>query len=383
MVLILGSLSAFGPLSIDMYLPAFPSLSASLRVGPSAVQLTLTACLIGLAAGQLVAGPLSDTLGRRRPLLVGLAVYSVLSAACVLAPSIYALAGLRLLQGAGGAAGIVIAGAAVRDRFSGVAMAKFLSTLLLVNGLAPIAAPVVGGQLLRVMSWRGVFVVLTAIGVVLLVVCWLWFDESLPESRRRAGSLADTVRSFGVLVRDRGFTGYALTGGLAFAAMFAYISGSSFVLQDIFGLSPQWFGLVFSANAVGIVVVGQANRWLVGRYSPRSLLKVGVAAATVGGVVVLVAILGRSGLGVLLPGLFVVVASTGSVLPNTRALAMADYPDLAGTAAALSGVFQFAVGGAVAPLVGIAGTGTAVPMAVVIAASVIAASVVFVVVRRR
>jgi DHA1 family bicyclomycin/chloramphenicol resistance-like MFS transporter len=377
LVLILGSLSAFGPLSIDMYLPAFPSLSASLRAGPSAVQLTLTTCLVGLAVGQLVAGPLSDTLGRRRPLLVGLAVYACLSAACVVAPSVYALAGLRLVQGAGGAAGIVIAGAAVRDRFSGVAMAKFLSTLLLVNGLAPIAAPVIGGQLLRFMSWRGVFVVLAGIGVVLFVVCLVWFDESLPERRRRPGSLGATLRSFGRLSADRAFAGYALTGGLAFAAMFAYISGSSFVLQDIFGLSPQGFGLVFGTNALGIVAVGQLNRWLVGRFSPRRLLAVSLSTATVGGGVVLAAILAGWGLVALLPGLFAVVASTGSVLPNTRALAMADHPDQAGTATALLGVLQFAVGGVVAPLIGVAGTGTAIPMAVVIAVLAASSLVVF------
>lgn len=377
LVVILGSLSAFAPLSIDMYLPAFPSLSADLRAGPSAVQLTLTACLIGLAVGQLVAGPLSDTLGRRRPLLVGLVGYTLLSAACVVAPSIYALAGLRLAQGAGGAAGIVIAAAAVRDRFSGVAMARFLSTLLLVNGLAPIAAPVIGGQLLRFMSWRGVFVVLTGIGVVLFVTCLVWFDESLPPERRRSGGLGDTLRSFGRLLADRAFSGYALTGGLAFAAMFAYISGSSFVLQDIFRLSPQQFGLVFGANALGIVVVGQANRWLVGRFPPRLLLAVSLGTATAGGAVVLASVLGGWGLPALLPGLFAVVASTGVVLPNTRALAMADHPDLAGTASALLGVLQFAVGGLVAPLIGIAGTGTALPMAVVIAALVVLAFLIF------
>jgi DHA1 family bicyclomycin/chloramphenicol resistance-like MFS transporter len=367
LVVLLGSMTAFGPFSIDMYLPAFPSLSADLHAGPSAVQLTLTACLIGLAAGQLVAGPLSDTLGRRRPLLVGLVVYTVLSAACVFAPSVYLLAVLRLAQGFGGAAGIVIAGAAVRDRYAGVAMARFLSTLMLVNGLAPIVAPVIGGQLLRVVSWRGVFVVLTGIGLVLLLACLAWFDESLPPERRRPGSLGDTVRSFGQLLRDRAFAGYALSGGLAVAAMFAYISGSSFVLQDIFGLSPQLFGLVFGTNAFGIIAVGQLNRWLLGRCMPRSLLAVSLCTSTAGGVLLLVAVLAGWGLPAILPALFAVVASVGVVLPNTRALAMADYPDRAGTASALLGVLQFAIGGLVAPLIGIGGTGTAVPMAVVIA----------------
>ncbi|HEX5403565.1 MAG TPA: Bcr/CflA family multidrug efflux MFS transporter [Pseudonocardiaceae bacterium] len=383
LVLILGSLSAFGPLSIDMYLPAFPSLSAELHAGPSAVQLTLTACLIGLAVGQLVAGPLSDTLGRRGPLLVGLVCYTVLSAACFVAPSIYALAGLRLLQGVGGSAGLVIAGAAVRDRYAGVAMARFLSTLMLVNGLAPIVAPVIGGQLLRVTSWRGVFVVLTAFGLILLLACTAWFDESLPPQRRRPGSMRDTVRSFGrLLLRDRTFTGYAFAGGLAFAAMFAYISGSSFVLQDIFGLSPQQFGLVFGTNALGIVVVGQLNRWLVSRITPRTLLAVGLVVATAGGALLVVAVLAGLGLPALLPGLFAVVASIGIVLPNTRALATADYPDLAGTSSALLGVSQFAIGGVVAPLIGLGGTGTALPMVAVIAALTVLALVVFVLMTR-
>jgi DHA1 family bicyclomycin/chloramphenicol resistance-like MFS transporter len=382
LVVILGSLSAFAPLSIDMYLPAFPSLAANLHAGPSAVQLTLTACLIGLATGQLVVGPLSDTLGRRGPLLVGLVCYTVLSAACLVAPSVWALAGLRLLQGFGGSAGLVIATAAVRDRYAGVAMARYLSTLMLVNGLAPIVAPVIGSQLLRFTSWRGVFVVLTVVGVLLLVACLAWFDESLPVERRRPGSLGATLRSFGQLLRDRRFTGYGLTGGLAFAAMFAYISGSSFVLQDIFGLSAQQFGLVFGTNALGIVVVGQLNRWLVGKYSPRALLAAGLIAATTGGVLVVVGVPAGWGLPALLPGLFAVVASIGIVLPNTRALATADYPDLAGTSSALLGVAQFAVGGLVAPLIGIGGTGTALPMVVVIAALTVLALVVFAVLTR-
>jgi MFS transporter, DHA1 family, multidrug resistance protein len=369
LVVILGSLSAFGPLSIDMYLPAFPAISAGLHAGPSAVQLTLTACLLGLASGQLVAGPLSDSFGRRRPLLVGLVVYTVLSAACVVAPSVYVLAALRFLQGLGGAAGLVIANAAVRDRYSGVAMARFLSTLMLVNGVAPIIAPVVGGQLLRVVSWRGVFVVLAAVGLVLLLACVAWFDESLPPERRRSGGgIGDTLGAFRRLAADRSFAGYALSGGFAFAAMFAYISGSSFVLQDIFGLSPQQFGLVFGTNALGIVAVGQVNRVLVAHVPPRRVLAVGLAVAMCGGVLLLVAVAAGWGLPVILPGLFAVVASIGVVLPNTRALAMAGYPDLAGTASALVGVLQFAVGGLVAPLIGVGGVGTALPMAVVIAA---------------
>jgi DHA1 family bicyclomycin/chloramphenicol resistance-like MFS transporter len=377
LIVILGSLSAFAPLSIDMYLPAFPGISADLRAGPSAVQLTLTTCLVGLALGQLVAGPLSDTLGRRRPLLVGLIVYTVLSAACVAVPSVYVLVGLRFFQGLGGSAGLVIAAAAVRDRYAGVAMARFLSTLTLVTGLAPILAPMVGGQLLRLVSWRGVFVVLTAIGAALLLACYFWFDESLPPERRHAGGLGATMRSFGRLLADRSFTGYALAGGLGFAAMFSYISGSSFVLQDIYGLTPQQFGLVFGGNALGLVIASQANRWLVDRFPPRRVLAGGLCVCLAGGVLLVGAVLGNWGLPAILPGLFCVVASIGVITPNARALAMVGYPDLAGTASALVGALLFAIGGLVAPLIGVGGTTTALPMATVIAALAAGALLVF------
>jgi DHA1 family bicyclomycin/chloramphenicol resistance-like MFS transporter len=256
-------------------------------------------------------------------------------------------------------------------------MARFLSTLTLVTGLAPILAPVIGGQLLRLMSWRGVFVVLTAIGAVLLVVCLVWFDESLPPDRRRPGGLGQTLRSFGTLLADRTFTGYALIGGLGFAAMFAYIAGSSFVLQDIFRVSPQVYGLVFGGNALGLVVAAQVNRALVRRFSPGRVLGAGLCTALAGGVLLLAAVLLGWGLPAILPGLFVVVASNGVIASNARALAMAGYPDLAGTASALQGVLQFSVGGLVAPLVGVAGTRTALPMAMVIAALATSALMVY------
>ncbi|HWC79083.1 MAG TPA: Bcr/CflA family multidrug efflux MFS transporter [Pseudonocardiaceae bacterium] len=382
LVLILGSLSSFGPLSIDMYLPAFPSIAGDLHAGPSAVQLTLTACLVGLAVGQLVTGPLSDTLGRKRPLMVGLVLYVLLSVGCALAPSVGALIGFRFLQALGGGAGLVIANAAARDRFSGTAMARFLSLLMLVNGIAPIVAPVIGGQLLRFTSWRGVFWLLAAIGLLLVAVCGLWLAESLPPERRVPGRLPDTLRSYGSLLSTRLFLGYTLAAGCSFAAMFAYISGSSFVLQDIFGLSAQQFSLVFAVNALGIVTAGQLNGRVVGRFGPRRLLAVGLASATVGGIGLLLAVLLGWGLPAVLIGLFLVVSSIGLVSPNGVALAMADYPSMAGTAAALLGMAQTVIGGVVAPLVGLGGTATAVPMAVVISVLTVAGFAVFVLLTR-
>ncbi|PWW56229.1 DHA1 family bicyclomycin/chloramphenicol resistance-like MFS transporter [Actinokineospora spheciospongiae] len=367
LALILGGLAAFGPLSIDMYLPAFPELARTLGAGESQVQLTLTAFMVGLAAGQVVAGPLSDSLGRRKPLLVGLVLYTVSSLVCAVAPTVYALVGLRFAQGVSAAAGVVIARAAVRDLYSGTEMARFFSMLMLVNGLAPMLAPVVGGQVLRWVSWPGIFVVLAGFGVLLLLASAVGLPETLPPQRRKPPHLRATVRSYVRIGTDRTFIAYALAAGFTLGAMFAYISGSSFVLQDLHGLSPQQFSVVFGVNALGIVLLSQLNNLLLRWFTPRRLLTAGLVSSTVGGAAVLAAVLGGLGLPFLLPGLFVVVASVGMVTPNSTALALADHAGRAGTAAALLGVLQFVIGGLAAPLVGI-GHGSALPMALVIAA---------------
>jgi DHA1 family bicyclomycin/chloramphenicol resistance-like MFS transporter len=377
-VFILGALTAFGPLSIDMYLPALPSLSQDFGTGASQVQLTLSACLLGLALGQTIAGPLSDTLGRRRPLLAGLTAYALASLLCVVAPSVWALVALRLVQGAAGAAGIVIARAVVRDLHSGVAAARFFSLLMLVNGLAPILAPLFGGLLLRFTSWRGVFIVLAIIGTLLLLAAATGLRETLPPERRQSGSICTTITTFGRLLSDGSFVGYALSCGLAFAAMFAYISGSPFVLQDIYGLSPQLFSVMFAINALGLVVAGQVNGRLVGRVPPIRLLTAGLVATATGGTALLsVVAIGGIGLIGILPSLFVVVSSLGFVLPNATALALSNYPRTAGSASALVGVLQFAIGAAAAPLVGAFGARTALPMSVVIATLGVSALAVF------
>ncbi len=368
LLLILGALSAFAPLSIDMYLPALPALGRGFGVSAAQVQLTLSACLLGLALGQLVAGPLSDALGRRRPLLVGVAAYTVASLLCVLAPSVGALVAVRFVQGLAGAAGIVIARAVVRDRYAGVAAARYFSLLMLVNGLAPILAPVIGGQLLRVTSWRGVFVVLAAIGALLLLATASGLDETLASADRHTGGLPATLSTFRRLLADRFFVGYALSSGLSFAAMFAYIAGSPFVLQDIYGLSPQLFSLVFGVNALGIMAASQINGRLVDRVPLPRLLAVGLAMTALGGIAVLAAVLGHVGLIGVTPALCVVVSSQGIVLPNATSLALSGHPRTAGSASALLGVLQYVIGAAAAPLVGVGGTATALPMAVVIAA---------------
>ncbi|MEV0402100.1 multidrug effflux MFS transporter [Actinoallomurus sp. NPDC050550] len=378
LIFILGALTAIGPLSIDMYLPALPKLTHDLSAGASLVQLTLTACLVGLAVGQLLAGPISDTWGRRRPLLVGVALYTVASLLCAVAPTVPALIALRLVQGAAGAAGIVIARAVVRDLYDGRAAARFFALLMLVNGVAPIAAPVIGGQLLRVTSWRGVFVLIAVIGALMTVAAYAGLRETLPRSGRGPGGLGSTLRTFAGLCADRVFVGYALAGGLAFAAMFAYISGSPFVVQDIYGLSPQAYSLIFAVNALGIVGAGQVSGWLVARVRLRVLLAAGLLISLAGGVALPVAIGAGLGLPGVLPALFLVVAAIGLIMPNATALALTGRPPaVAGSASALLGLAQFVIGGAAAPLVGVAGSHTAVPMGLVIAALTVAASLAF------
>jgi DHA1 family bicyclomycin/chloramphenicol resistance-like MFS transporter len=368
LILILGALSAFGPLSVDMYLPALPALARDFGARPPVIQLTLTTCLAGLALGQLLAGPVSDALGRRPPLLIGLAAFTVASAGCALAPSAGVLVGLRLLQGLGGAAAIVIARAIVRDLYQGVAAARFFAVLTLVSGSAPILAPTVGAQILRVSSWRGVFAVLTAAGAALLAASALGLGESLPAARRHAGGVSGTLVTFRRLAGDRAFMGYVLSQALAFAAMFAYISGSPFVLEEIYGASPQQFSAVFALNALGIVAAGQASARLVGRVAPRRLLLAGLALNALGGAALLAVTLAGLGLAAVLAALFLVPASLGLILPNATALALGRHPEAAGTASAVIGVVQFSAGALVAPLVGAGGQATAVSMAVVIAA---------------
>ncbi|MFF4216346.1 multidrug effflux MFS transporter [Streptomyces nondiastaticus] len=367
--LVLGGLTALPPLSMDMYLPALPEVTGALHSPAATVQLTLTACLMGMALGQLVVGPMSDKWGRRRPLLAGMVVYILATAACALAPTAGLLIGCRLVQGLAGAAGIVIARAVVRDLYDGVAMARFFSTLMLISGVAPVVAPLIGGQILRLTDWRGVFVVLTAVGVLLTLAVWRFLHETLPPEKRQAGGLGAALRAMGALLGDRVFTGYMLAGGFAFAALFAYISASPFVVQDIYGASPQTFSLLFGLNSIGLVLVGQINgKLLVGRVSLDKALAVGLAVIALAAAALLLmasGVFGKAGLAPVAAGLFVLMSAMGLAMPNTNAQALMRSRDAAGSASALLGTSTFLLGALVSPLVGIAGEGTAVPMATV------------------
>ena len=382
MIVVLGLLVALGPLTIDMYLPALPAIVDDFATSSAAVQLTLTGTLVGLALGQLLIGPLSDAVGRRAPLIAGTALHVVASVSCALAPNITVLGALRVVQGLGAAAAAVIAMAVVRDLFNGAAFAQLLSRLLLVMGAAPILAPTLGSELLRWTQWRGVFAALAVFGVLLLLIAVLGLRETLPPARRQRGGVLPTVRLYGSLLRDRAFVGLVLVAGLAMAALFAYVGGSSFVLQEQYGLNEQEFGFAFGAGAIGLIAATQGNVRLLRRYSPERILLAALFVGTGAALVLLgVAATGLGGLPALLASLWVVLASAGLALPNAPALALTRHGEAAGTASALLGAVQFGIGALAAPLVGVLGTG-AVAMTLVIAGGLASALVVLLLVVR-
>ncbi|WP_426512164.1 multidrug effflux MFS transporter [Dactylosporangium sp. McL0621] len=374
LTLVLGFLTALGPLTIDMYLPALPTITTGLHASAAAVQLTLTGTLAGLAIGQLIVGPLSDAFGRRVPLLAGIAVHVTASVLCVFAPNLAVLGTLRVLQGLGAAAASVVAMAVVRDLFNGLAAARLLSRLMLVVGVAPILAPTIGGLVLRLTQWRGVFVVLAVAGLAILAATAFALPETLPAGRRRGGGVGGTVRDYGRLFADRVYVGLIIVAGLSMAALIAYVSGSSFVFQDEYGMSQQQFAFVFAGGAVGLIGATQLNVRLLRRWTPQRILAGALVAGVAAGAVLLALAATHTGglLGVLLP-LWTVLAMVGLAMPNAPALALSRHGEAAGTAAALLGAVQFGVGALAAPLVGVLGVG-ALAMAIVVFGGMAAAA---------
>jgi len=373
-MLVLGMLEAFGPLSMDLYLPQLPQLAASLGTTEALAQATMSACMIGLGLGQLAAGPLSDRLGRRLPLLVGVAAFAVLSAVCAVAPNIELLLVARFLQGLAGSAGIVICLAIARDQFEGVELSRMLSLLFLVSGTAPIIAPVVGGQLARIMDWRGIFGVLSGVGVLLLLVVVLALPETLSPSARHRGGLRVWGAHAGAVVRDRLFVAVlcaAAGGGVAF---FTYLSMSSFVLQDEFGLSPQEFSVAFAAGALASIAGSQLSRLVVRRWGPLRVYLGGITATLLATTAFLVlALLGVGMMGVVIALVgFMLCSGIGG--PNGQTLALAHHAVRAGTASALLGMATFLFGPVLAPVAAGLGGTTAITMAATMTVAAAAAA---------
>ncbi|MGW5644362.1 multidrug effflux MFS transporter [Saccharopolyspora sp. NPDC003752] len=367
LIIVLGGLSAVSPFATDMYAPAFPQIVTSFATSGTAVQLSLTACLVGLAVGQVVLGPVSDATGRRRLLLAGSGLFTALSLVCAFAPTIAVFDVARLLQGAAGSAGLVIGRAVISDRFTGPSAARKLSTLSVIAMTAPVLAPVAGGLVLGVGSWRLVFVALAATGLVLMTTVWAWVPESLPAERRRTGGLRAALTAMGGLLRRRELVGHLLVMGCGLAALFAYITGSPFVFQNVYGLSPTGYSLVFATNAVGTTVAGAVFGRLAGRVRLNSLLVIGVAVM-VAAAITLVALLavGISTFPATWACLFGLTSGFGVALPASTTIVLAVGGDAPGAASGLLGGTQFVLAAAAAPLPGVLGSTTAMSMAAVV-----------------
>jgi DHA1 family bicyclomycin/chloramphenicol resistance-like MFS transporter len=382
-VLVLGALVALGPFTVDLYLPAFPDVAAELGVGDAAIQLTLTATMVGFALGQLVVGPLSDALGRRRPLIIATAVHVLASIAVAFAPTIEWVMAGRVLQGIGAAGGGVVAMAMVRDLFGGQQLIRMLSRMALVTGLAPVLAPVIGSQLLAVMDWRGLFLALAAFGVVMTVVAGWLMVETLPAERRGAFEVSAVARRYRHLFADGAFIGVAIVGAATFTALFAYLSASSLLLQDQFGLSPQQYGIVFGINSLGLVIGTQASARLMRVLPPRTVTTVGLTIMMGGAVALLVCGVLDAGILPILISLFFVVAPVGLIMPTVQVTALANHAGEAGTAASLIGALNMGIAGLASPLVGLGGISVTSMAVVMIGSLIVGHAALWLVVRPR
>ncbi len=358
MVLVLGALVALGPLTIDMYLPALPSIGDELSVPSSVAQLTLTGTLAGLALGQLIVGPLSDSLGRRRPLMAGIVLHMLASLLCLVAGNIAVLGVARGLQGMGAAAAMVVAIAVVGDLFSDTAAATMMSRLMLVLGVAPVLAPSLGAVILLHGSWHWVFAALVVLAGGLLLLAALALPETLPPEHRRPLQVRGIIATYGELLRDARFVVLVLVGALGMAGLFAYIAGAPYVLQERHGLDQQMFAVVFGAGAIALIAATQFNVVLLKRFSPQRIVVAALSVAAVTGMVFVALTTTHTGglAGFLIP-VWTILGAMGLVIPNAPAVALSRHPDAAGTAAALLGAAQFGLGAAVAPLVGAMGNG--------------------------
>ncbi|TFD76342.1 multidrug effflux MFS transporter [Cryobacterium psychrophilum] len=368
-VLILGALTALGPFTIDLYLPAFPTLESDLGVSAAAIQLTLTGTMIGFGFGQLVVGPWSDKVGRRLPLMLATAFHILACVGAALSTDIVWLGLFRVLQGFGAAAGAVVALAMVRDLFGGKPLVRMLSRLALVSGLAPVLAPVIGSQLLLVMPWRGIFWVLAAYGFLVILAVAFFIVETLPPAERHARGHSTLGQRYRAVLGDRTFVGVAIIGAMTFTGLFSYLSASPFLFQQVYDLSAQQYGLLFAVNSLGIVTGVQLSARLMHRLNvgPQWILSVSTVVLLVTAVAIMLLDLADAGLwGTVVP-LWFFIAACGFTLPSVQVIALNGHGREAGTAASLLGAANFGVAGLISPIVGLLGVGTAVPMSAVMA----------------
>ncbi|ALC91546.1 MFS transporter [Bacillus sp. FJAT-18017] len=373
LAILLGSLGILGPFTIDTYLPSFPTIVKDFDTTASLVQISLTSCLLGLGLGQLVIGPLSDVKGRRKPLLFFLGLYILASLACSFSPNIYFLIAARFMQGFAASGGIVISRAIVRDLYSGKELTKFFTLMVLVGNLGPIIAPIAGGAILAFNDWHWVFVALACIGAILIFTVSFKLKETLPTEKRVPSNLPYVLGNFRTLFKNKEFMGYSLTSGFITAGIFAYVSGIPFVYQNVYGVSPQQFSLLFGVNGLALIIGSQLVGRMTDTISERTFLQIGLSLANVSGLWLLIALLLNAPLiGVAIP-VFFFLTSISMIGTTSFTLAIQSQGHMAGSASALLGVLPFVMGSLSAPLVGIGGAYTGVPMAAVIfGASVLA-----------
>jgi DHA1 family bicyclomycin/chloramphenicol resistance-like MFS transporter len=361
-VLVLGALVALGPFTIDLYLPALPLVAEELRAAESTIQLTLTATMIGFGVGQLVIGPWSDTVGRRLPLILAATLHVGASLGVAFSPDITGVLIFRVLQGVGAAGGGVVAMATVRDLFGGQPLVRMLSRLALVTGLAPILAPVIGSQLLVLLDWRGLFVSLAGYGILVTVLAATLIVETLPPERRRVRGHSTPWQRYRAVLSDRVFIGVALIAGLMFSGLFAYLSSSSFVFQQVYGLDAQQYGIVFAVNSIGLAAASQVSSRLMRRFAPPKILTISLPIMALAGFSAAAGAAMGAPFGVIVACTFLFLASAGLSFPCIQVTALAPHGAEAGTAAALLGAINFGLASLAAPLVGLFGTASAIPM---------------------
>ena len=379
----LSSFSALGPFTVDMYLSALPQMMNNFNTTASLIQASLTASLLGLGLGQLIAGPLSDVHGRRKPLLVSMLLYFFISIACAFSPNIGMFIVLRFIQGFVASAGLVISRAIVRDRYSGVEMVKFMALLTMISNVAPLISPTAGSTVTTFTSWIGVFIFLGFLGLVLTGTTVWGIKETLPVEQRVPGNFKEVLRNYGSLLRDRIFMGYALANGILFSGVFAYVAATPFIYQNMYGISPQLFSVLFALNGLGIILGSQLVKRLAGRMDERRIFRIGLLVAFITTAIVLIVVLVHGPFIALFIAIFLFATAIGMIGPISFTLAMESQGHIAGSAAAVLGTLQFALGAVTSPLVGIAGENSAVPFGITIFMTSILAVISYVILVRR
>ncbi|POR28646.1 multidrug effflux MFS transporter [Paenibacillus polymyxa] len=364
--LILAIFSALGPFTVDMYLASLPQIAVFFGTSATAVQASLTTSLLGLGLGQLIMGPLSDIYGRRQPLLISMILYVLSSIGCAFAPSIGWFISLRFIQGVSASAGLVISRAIVRDRFSGIEMTKFISLLTMISNVAPLISPTAGSTVMSYSSWSGVFIFLGVLGIGLTGITIWGLKESLPVQQRISGSPRALMKNYNSLFRKRSFMGYALVNGILFAGVFAYVAGTPFIYQNIYGVSPQLFSILFALNGLAIILGSQFVKLLAGRVTESQLFLIGIILAFISSAAVLFIVLVHGVLSAMFISIFLFALSIGIIGPISFTLAMESQGHIAGSASAVLGSLQFALGAVTSPLVGIAGENSAIPFGIII-----------------